>query len=472
MSERTNVKNNQSISFLSKVGYGLGEAGSQLSWTLVSSYLTVFYTDVVGLTPVVISMIMLIARIWDAVNDPMFGSIAENTQSKWGRFRPYILYGAPILALFNCLTFLNLDIPNGWKAIWCGFTYIGCGMAYTAVNISVGCLANSMTAVNTQRVSLNAFRGVMGGIVGVIMSAVTMPIILHFGKGSTSSGTGYFMAALIFSIACIPCFWICVASTKEVISGGKKHTGEKENIIANLIKSFQMTFQDRNALIMIIAMLLYLTGIFGRIGIMAYYFIYILKDAAVIASFATAMTAGMLVVNFYAPFLLNNIDKKKVGIISCFFQAACCTAFFFAGQTGMKGAVVIIGFIYGATNMAGLVSYGLGAEIIDDNWLRTGTRSDGIIYSCISFSTKLGNAIGGSVGILALGAAGFVANTEMSDAVLTKMNVIINFGPVVFFLLSAVFFGMIQMTNKKAKENEVKIAELVAAGKLSPDEAE
>lgn len=111
----------------------------------------------------VISMIMLIARIWDALNDPMFGSIAENTQSKWGRFRPYILYGAPILALFNCLTFLNLDIPNGWKAIWCGFTYIGCGMAYTAVNISVGCLANSMTAVNTQRVSLNAFRGVMGG---------------------------------------------------------------------------------------------------------------------------------------------------------------------------------------------------------------------------------------------------------------------------------------------------------------------
>ena len=87
----------------------------------------------------------------------------------------------------------------------------------------------------------------------------------------------------------------------------------------------------------------------------------------------------------------------------------------------MKGAVVIIGFIYGATNMAGLVSYGLGAEIIDDNWLRTGTRSDGIIYSCISFSTKLGNAIGGSVGILALGAAGFVANTEMSDAVLTKL---------------------------------------------------
>lgn len=88
-----------------KIGYGFGECGSQFSCTLVSSYLTVFYTDVVGLTPAVISAIMLIARVWDAVNDPMFGVIAENTRSKLGRFRPYILFGSPILAVFNCLCF-------------------------------------------------------------------------------------------------------------------------------------------------------------------------------------------------------------------------------------------------------------------------------------------------------------------------------------------------------------------------------
>ena len=132
---QANEDANKKLSVLTKIGYSFGEIGSQCSWTLISSYLTVFYTDVVGLTPVAISAIMLIARIWDAVNDPMFGAIAENTHTKWGRFRPYILWGAPILALFNCLTFLNLDVPNSWKAIWCGFTYIGCGMAYTAVNI-------------------------------------------------------------------------------------------------------------------------------------------------------------------------------------------------------------------------------------------------------------------------------------------------------------------------------------------------
>ena len=91
-----------------KIGYGIGEMGSQFSWTMVSSYLTIYYTDVVGLAPSVISAIMLAARIWDAVNDPMFGAIAESTHSRWGRFRPYILFGSPFLALFSCLMFLKL----------------------------------------------------------------------------------------------------------------------------------------------------------------------------------------------------------------------------------------------------------------------------------------------------------------------------------------------------------------------------
>lgn len=449
------------LPFLKKVGYGFGECGSQFSWTLVSSYLTVFYTDVVGLTPMVISAIMLIARIWDAINDPMFGSIAENTRSKWGRFRPYVLFGAPILALFNCLCFLNLDISNTAKIFWCGFTYIGCGMAYTVANISVGCLANSLTSINTERVSLNAFRGAIGSIAGIVINMITMPIILYFGNNSTSSGKGYFMAALIFSLICIPCFMICFASTKEVISGGAR---KKENAVMNLVHSFKITFADHNARFLILAMLFFLTGIFGRLGIMAYYFIYILGDPLAIASFGTAMTVGMLVVNFYTPLLLNHIDKKWCGVITCGLQILSCAAFFFMGEARMSAmAIAVVGFFYGATNFGGLVSYGLGAEIIDDNWIKTGRRADGVIYSCISFATKIGNAIGGSIGIMVLGAVGFVANTEMAPVVLTRMNAVINFGPCVFFVLSALSFVMIRMTNAKGKENERLISQTMSS---------
>ena len=110
LSENFSKKYKNSLSVWNKLGYGMGEAGSQFIWSLISSYLTLYYTDVVGLLPAGISFIMLIARIWDAVNDPMFGAIAENTNSKMGRYRPYILFGAPILAVLNCLTFLNLDL--------------------------------------------------------------------------------------------------------------------------------------------------------------------------------------------------------------------------------------------------------------------------------------------------------------------------------------------------------------------------
>ncbi len=463
---QANEDANKKLSVLTKIGYSFGEIGSQCSWTLISSYLTVFYTDVVGLTPVAISAIMLIARIWDAVNDPMFGAIAENTHTKWGRFRPYILWGAPILALFNCLTFLNLDVPNSWKAIWCGFTYIGCGMAYTAVNISTQCVANCMTALNEERVALNAYKGIGSGLIQMVISAVTMPMILYFGGGSASSEKGYFMAALVFSVVCIPCFWVCFASTKEILgsSGKKERVGDT---MKNLVNSFKYTFKDRNAVFLMLAMLTFLTGLFGRIGIMAYYFIYIMGNPVLIAGFATAMSAGMLVVNFYAPFLLNRFSKKYIGAAGCILQALCCVFFFVIGENNLVGMIVPSGFLYGVTNLISISCFTLSAEIIDDNWLRTGVRSDGVIASCVSFSTKLGNAIGGSIGILALSAVGYVANAEnLSAEVLTRMDMVINFAPAALFVLGAVLFLCVGMTREKAKANEAEIARKVASGEL------
>lgn len=446
-----------------KIGYGMGEMGSQFSWTMVSSYLTIYYTDVVGLAPTVIAAIMLAARIWDAVNDPMFGAIAESTQSRWGRFRPYVLFGSPFLALFSCLMFLNLPIGGFWQGVWCTVTYFCCDLAYTVVNTSSGCLANSMTAVNTQRVSLNAFRGVMGSFTSLLVGALTMPLLLHFGGQSVSSGRGYFIVALIYSCVSIPCFVLCFLSSRETVKVKRQVRG---NTTLALLRSFRYTLEDRNARMLIGAEITFLTGVFGRLGIMTYYFVYVLDNALLTAGFATAMSLGMMLANVIAAFLMNRFDKKWVGTGSAVCQAVCCAGFFFLGETQMEFAVIPLGFIYGATNLSGNVAFGLSAEIIDDNWIRTGIRSDGVIYSCISFATKLGNAIGGSIGILALGVAGFVANAELSDSVLSRMNAVINLGPVVFFLISAVFFAANRMTNEKAKENEKKIAQMQKEGKV------
>jgi GPH family glycoside/pentoside/hexuronide:cation symporter/probable glucitol transport protein GutA len=184
------------------------------------------------------------------------------------------------------------------------------------------------------------------------------------------------------------------------------------------------------------------------------------------AVFGTAFSLGMVAVNFYIPFLFNRVDKKTCGVISCILQAVCCVATFFLGTSGSQVVIAFLGFLFGFTHFCGNVAVTLAGEIIDDNWLRTGTRSDGVIYSCISFGTKFGNAIGGSVGILALGAAGYVANTEMSSVVISRMNTIINFAPAIIFLIAAIPFSMIHMTNKLGKENEIKIKQMTETGEL------
>ena len=96
---------------------------------------------------------MLVARIWQALCDPIFSAVAENTRSRWGRYRPYILFGAPLLALFNCLTFLKLDIPNGAKTVFCLLTYIICCTAYSVANGAVACVVNAMTSINASACS-------------------------------------------------------------------------------------------------------------------------------------------------------------------------------------------------------------------------------------------------------------------------------------------------------------------------------
>ena len=145
-------------------------------------------------------------------------------------------------------------------------------------------------------------------------------------------------------------------------------------------------------------------------------------------------------------------------------MALSCVALYVCGEVHVSLPVLVaVHFIYGASNCAALSCYSLIAEIVDDAWIRTGHRNDGTLYSMVSCGTKLGNAFGGSVGILALGAVGFVANTEMSAATLSNMNKVINFGPAAIFILAGVFFGLITMTNKLGRENEAKVKELMAA---------
>lgn len=442
-----NVITKGQVSLKEKIGYGLSEAGAQFSWTFLGTFLSIYYTDVVGLTPAVISVIMLVARIWDAINDPMFGIIADKTKSKWGRYRPYLLFGTPLLAFFQILTFMNLDISQTAKGIWSCVTYILCGMAYTAVSISTASLGSVMTTDSNERVTLMSFRGILATIAGVIINAIAMPMILYFGNNGENQSQGYLMAAVVFSVLAIPCLWIAFATTKERVTAVGVNT--QKHSIGQILK---VIISNRNVLCLLIGQLLCLTGIFGRLGVMTYYYIYVLGRPDLTAVLCTLLTLAMVIPNFVCPPLMKVLNKKVVVSIGCAIGVIGCVILY-VGGVGSIPCAFIGTFLLGASSWGTICNFGIGADIVDEIEVKNGVRNDGIIFSAVSFSTKLGNAIGGSVGVALLAVVGYVPNAQQTAETIQGMNAIINLGPGLMLLLSIIPYMLLTINNKQSAEN-------------------
>ena len=450
MEEKTIQKNKEGrLSLGQRLAYGSFEAGGMFAFSMVSTYLTVFYTDVVGLTPAVISIIMLIARVWDGINDPMMGIICEKTRTRWGRYRPYLLFGAPILAVTTILAFTK---PNGtglWPAVYCGVTYILSGMAYTATGVAGTALNNVLTRNNQERMVLVSFRGVLSNIATLITGAVTMPLIMKLGDGNPSSAKGYFWAVVIFSVIGTILYWIAFAGTKEVVTPDPEKKGMP------VMESLKLAFGDANIRKLLIGYLLYMCGVFGRLGIMAYFFLYVVEKPLWISIAATVMTAAMIAPNFFYPFLTARFEKKSLMLTFLMIGAVGGLVMFLGGKM-MSLPVILVGtaLFHGCGAAVGGVSYGLIAEIIDDMEVRTGNRADAIVLSVTSFAVKLGNALAGSLGVILLGAVGYVANATQTAATKNGMNIVINLLPAGLYLIALIPFSMIKMSRAKAAENQ------------------
>ncbi len=183
--------------------YGLGNFASQLSWTMVGAYLSVFYTDVFGLTPMAVSLLMLVAKVWDGVNDPMMGTLMERTHTKWGRFRPYIFLGAPLLVLFTVLTFTVPNFGGNAKLIYAYITYIGLGMAYTVTNVPYLALPAVMSNDPKETNRLMSAQ-MMGMTIGqILLNLTVLPLIKFIGKGNEAAG--YHSTAILLAAISRPC---------------------------------------------------------------------------------------------------------------------------------------------------------------------------------------------------------------------------------------------------------------------------
>ena len=454
MSKSANYAPQEKASPKLMVGYGLGEVGCQMSWYMINNYLNIFYTDVVGLTGAAISAIVLIARIWDAINDPMMGQIADKTHSRWGKFRPYLMFAPPFLAIFNILTFTVFPVQGFLKILLCGICYIGAGMAYTACSIAYQALLNVIAVDSRVRQLLATARSTGASIIGIILSMVAMPTILRFSSAVNENGEkmadghGYFMATVIFSLILIPVFWACAAICKETYTD-KLHSSapaEKTSFLGNL----KSLVQNDQLLMVVLATVLGTICVTGRYGILVYHVIYVVGGPQYIATMFTAMTVGQLVGTLTVPWGTKVFGKRNYMFI---MNGVMAIGFVLLFLNPTSNPVYLIGvsFIGSLGFGAPAICYGMVGDSLEYGDWKLGKRQEGLAASMLSFGVKLATAICAPV-VLLLEAVGYVPNVEQAASTKMGINFMVNMLPAIIAVISCIPLIFYKLSDKRVSE--------------------
>lgn len=438
--------------------YGLGDLACQFVWTFVGTYLTIYYTDIVGLAPAAVSMIMLAARLWDAVNDPMMGAVAERTQTKYGRFRPYIAFGAPILAVFGILTFTS-PLGNGTAGvIWAAVTYIIAGMAYTVVGIPYASLVSVMTTDSGERNELNAYRSAGMYIGMIIVNFCSSGLMLAFSGGSeTATKNGYFVTAVIYSVVAVPLFLIVFKNSKEIV----QPSGDMKKVPISV--TMKNVVENKYLMLISLIMLCQMTGYMGRIAVTSYYVIYCMGSFTMIGIIMGVPCAvGVIGALLSAP-IVKKLGKKNALMLGMAIQGAALLIVYFAPFDNLT-AIMLGHVIYGIASFAAPIMLSMVADSVDYQDFKTGVRTDGTAYATYGLASKAGNAIGAAVGVMLLSAFGYVANQQQTARAMSGINMVVNFLPACCFFAGALICLFWNLSDADADEIRVKLGERNAGG--------
>ena len=392
--------------------YGCGDFASNLTNTFMGSYLSIFYTDVVGLAPAVVSMIMVIARVWDAINDPMFGAIAERTNTKKGRFRPYIFYFTPFLAL-------------------AAVTYIVYGMLYTVVNLSYGSLSTVMTTNPEDISQLTSWRMMGTNLSSVVLSALSPVIMGALSGGESFTAKSYLLTIIIYAACSIPLFYFVYANCKEVVK--PVNDGQK----VPLSMSLKAVVSNKPLMLVFGIQLFAMFAFFGRMGVVIYYIIYVMQKPQYISVFMalpSIMTViGILLTKNY----IVRWGKKKVTAIGYAGAGITLILMYFMDPSNLT-LMIVLHALYGFFCFSFPIPMSMIPEAINYQEDRIGIRTDGLAYAATSLSTKVGNAFGPAMALMIMGAFGYVANAQQSVEAMKGINLATNLVFGICYLLALI----------------------------------
>ncbi|WP_281558364.1 MFS transporter [Thalassomonas sp. RHCl1] len=404
------------ISIREKIAYGLGDTASNIIFQTVMMFLLLFYTDVMGLSPATVGTMFLVVRIFDAVTDPLMGNIADRTKSRWGQFRPYLLWLALPFAIISILAFTTPDLSADNKLLYAFVTYTLLMVAYTAINIPYCALGGVLTADAKERVTVQSYRFVFGMLGGVIVAGATMPMVEWFGQGDTAKG--YQLTMVTMSTLGLVMFLLCFIGTKERISLPE----DQRNSFKASMRSLWQNDQWR---ILCVAALFLLTGQVLRFTLAVYYVKYFLGREDLITYFLTLGVIGSMVGCAVAQPLAKRVCKIKAYIALQAISACICVLSFFIGSDQLVLAFVAFIAWKFFLDMATPLLWAKMADTIDYGHQKTGLRVTGMVYSGVVFFIKMGVALGGAAAGWLLAFYDYQADVAQTEA--TKQGILLSF---------------------------------------------
>ena len=442
-----------------KIGYGFGDMSSSMFWKLFSYFLPFFYSNVFGLSLADAGVLMLVTRIWDAVSDPMMGIIADRTKTRWGKYRPYLLFFALPFAVCGILLFTT---PENGKTVWAYVTYILMMTVYTGINVPYGSLLNVMTADSDEKSVLSSYRMFFAYGGSFIALFAWEPLCNMFDKSRTlvegmsvsTSPDAWRNAMLVIASCCFVFFILSFLLTKEHV---------KSESTVSVGQDLKLLVRNKPWWILIGAALA--SNLFNTVRgtTVAYFFAdYIQKSVEMVPQWAFLVSASIFlsigeVANMVGVVLAvpmsKHFGKKSTYMISMAVLIGLSIAFFFlpataGGYWAMLGLQVVISIFTGVISP---LVWSMYADVADYSELKDGTASTGLIFSSASMAQKFGGAFGGSAVMWILAAFGYstVAGTVQTDTAIMGLRILMSWVPAAVAALSILVVWFYPLTKQK-----------------------
>ncbi len=432
-------KLNSKLSIKEKIGYGLGDTASHFVWDMVGFWLLFFYTDVYGISAAAAGTIMLIARLWDMAIDPVIGVISDRTNTRWGKFRPYILFGAIPYAVLAILTFTTPNFGEVGKIIYAGATYVLLMTAYAAINLPYSALGAVMTDDTYERAGLNTYRFIAGFGGQFIVTGLALTLAEFFGGGDKAQGFQYTL--FLFAGLSLIFFYITFATTKERVQPPKEQKNSLKEDIRNLFNNKAWIIL---ALVGIISFIMFAM----QNAAIAYYFKYYLGRENNVQLFNVVGTVALIVALPFSKPLAKRFGNKNVFIGSSLISGVFFMLIYLPGVTDLKTIYVFNVIAKMAYAPAVPLLWTMIADSADYGEWTTGRRATGLYFSAAVFAQKAGWGIGAAIAGWILSISDFMPNVVQTETAITGIKLLVSVIPGVLYMSCALFMIFYKIDSK------------------------